>query len=512
MTASTATVTVSASHPVLAANASSWQSLPDPFPLGPMDHYVSTAVPVQVVFLYAQPSPPARELIPLDRLRRAMEWVLDYYPHLTGRLHVNEQNGERSITRLGTGAGLYEASCPSRLEQFSSPALPGRVSLQRLPAAGNALLAPYDPSLEGVMRDPLFAVQHTRFACGSVALGVRVHHIVADADGYFQFVRDLAEIYRGLLALEMKGPAGELPDLAQPPHFKPYMSELMGGKMAPEEQHSALAFKPSLFFAGPDATPDLEGEAIPEAAAAIEVLPLDPATTTGHFVRYSGAELQALKDAATEPSGDGWVSTFDALSAHTYQCVHRARLQLRAKDPSFGELSPTDILTSVNLRPRLGKDLPQRYFPQAVFAPWVEIPPDVLASCPLWKIAKYVHDMMRAPSTSKAEINSTLRWIAALPNKAKIGSGFRFGSGSFMISQWNKTDMYPGTTFEVRPVLVSPPFTPISLCDGLLYPLPTEDQGTDEDTKAVDVAVALSDPVWEFLIQDGRCMGGLIID
>ncbi|KZT58580.1 hypothetical protein CALCODRAFT_494674 [Calocera cornea HHB12733] len=515
--ASSSSVTVTAEHIVHAAHPSSWQSLPSPFPLGPMDHYVTISIPVQVVFVYRRPSSSSsEELIPVAWLKRALERLLDYYPHLTGRLEVHPTTGERSITRLGSGMGLYEAVCSDPLDAFVSSALPSGISLQQLPGSGNALLAPFNPAFQAVCNDPLFAVQHTRFACGGVSLGVRVLHTIADADGFFQLVRDLAEIYRGLLEAEKTGnPTSAVPVLAQMPHFKPYMSELMGGNMTTEEQQTALAYKPSLFHIEEDGKTASEGQAMPETMAEIgdKVTMAPEAPTTGHFLRYTGNELQDLKDRATDPSGKGWVSTFEALSAHFYQCVHRARVELRAKDPSFGDISPTDFLTSVNLRTALGPDLPPRYFPQAVFAPWVFIPPEILADGPLWKVAKYAHDMMRGPAAgSRDSINGTLRWIAAQPNKSKIQSGFRFGSGSFMISQWSKTDMYSGATFDTRPILVSPPFTAISLVDALLYTLPTEDQGTPNDTGDIDVAVALSAPLWQFLVQDGRYMGGRIID
>ena len=71
-----------------------------------------------------------------------------------------------------------------------------------------------------------------------------------------------------------------------------------------------------------------------------------------------------------------------------------------------------------------------------------------------------------------------------------------------MISQWNKLDMYVGTVFDVRPVLVSTPFTPISLLDGLVYFLPTEEQGTGADTGAIDVNMSLSEPIWDIIDQN----------
>jgi hypothetical protein len=92
---------------------------------------------------------------------------------------------------------------------------------------------------------------------------------------------------------------------------------------------------------------------------------------------------------------------------------------------------------------------------------------------------------------SKGELNNTLRWIAAQPDERKITHRLDWGGGSFAASAWNKFDMYEGIAFDTRPVLVAPPFTPISLVDGLGCVLPTEIQGMAEDRGDDDVAARL---------------------
>lgn len=511
-------VSVISRHTVRCANETSWSALLDsPFRLGPFDHLVDPSIPTAVVFVYEQPtSTPDVELIPVERLQRALTLLLDYYPHLTGRLQVNPSDGSREITCLGTGAELYIARCSERLNAFSSPGLlsPGRILMSNLPAAGNVLLAPFDATLEGVGRDPIFTVQHTRFRCGGVALGVRLLHTVCDADGFFQLMRDLAELYRGVRSSEIDGDStSHFPSLAHPPHIRSCMSELSGGNITLEERLAALDFQPSLFYV--ERSADVEGGAAAVASSTSSVIPSfppSPPPVVGRFLRFSHRELNALKGHATDPNGstlsDSWISTFDALSAHLYQRVYRARLQLHAKDSNQGELSSPNFLTPVNLRNRLGRDcLPSRYFPNALFCPHITLSHDVLANGPLWQVARALHDLTRTISTtSKDELNQSLRWIAMQPDKKKIRQGFQYGNGSLMVSQWNKFDMYAGTVFEVGPVLVSPPFTPVTLIDGLAYFLPTEEQGTAAaaagDTGAIDVSLALNQPLWGIIDQD----------
>ena len=190
-----------AQHPLQCANESSVASLESPFKLGPLDELVFPFVPIQNVFVYRKPAAKSSEtrLLPIERLRQALPYLLDHYPHLTGRLQFNTETHAPEISRLGTGTVLLEARCDVRLDElFPSDRASERLLVTDLPDCGAALTPPFDPSIDGVCRDPLLAIQHTRFACGGVVLGIRLHHIVCDAGGYFKLVRDMAEIYRGL--------------------------------------------------------------------------------------------------------------------------------------------------------------------------------------------------------------------------------------------------------------------------------------------------------------------------
>lgn len=484
-TPSSDSVRIDGCRTIQCATEASWKDLKAPIRLGPLDQLVDATIPVAVVFVYSQAELETKdELIPLDRLEKSMSALLDHYPHLSGRLQINEIDGTPEIVRLGMGVHLFAATCSERLDAFQSRTGHGRI--MSLPGAGKALLAPFDATLEGVCRDPVFAIQHTRFACGSVALGVRTLHKICDADGFFQLVRDLAELYRNGSSV-----------LSDPPHYRSYLSELTVDNVTPEEREAVLSNDPPLFY--------VETSSSTSMWAPTDPSPIPPPPTVGRFVRFSSKELNAIKTAATNPDRpESWVSTFEALSAHIYHHVHRARLRLRELEPKHGALSPTDFLTPLNVRSRLG--LPPKYFPNALMISYGNIPSDVLASGPLWKIAGFLHDLTRNPSglETKEDVVRALKWIALQPEKKKIRQGFRYGTGSFMISQWNKFDMYEGTVFDVPPTLVSPPFTPISLIDGLLYFLPTEDRSIGADLGAIDVVLPLSEPVWDILDNDNE--------
>ncbi|TFK51935.1 hypothetical protein OE88DRAFT_1486547 [Heliocybe sulcata] len=505
-------VRVTERHTLQCANKTTLAELESPVRLGPLDQLVPPNIPIAVVYVYKTPtSSPSvaalsRELIPVERLRRAGSLLLDYYPHLTGRLHLNA-DGTREIKRLGTGAVLFTAECSAHLDESysspdDSPCTQSRIVITDLPDGGQALLAPFDSTVEGVCNHPVFSIQHTRFACGSIALGFRILHTICDADGFFQLVRDLAELYRSLRASESEAdtsPGTGVAALDSPPHFQSYLSE----PMTEAERQSALEFQPSLYDVGPSPE-DAMAALIPAPTA----LP-PPPPVVGRIVRFSGRELDALKAHATPSDAGGWVSTFEALSAHLYQSVYRARLQLRISQGMSPSAAASEIirdfLTPVNIRDPTRLNLPPRYFPNALSSYCTTLSHEMLADGPLWKVAKAMHDLVRASSQQEAE--QIARWIAAQPDKNRIQLRLRYGYGCTMISQWCKFDMYAGAVLDVAPALVSQPFTPISLIDGLFYLLATEEQVQPADSQlrdkgSVDIALALSEPLWPILDQD----------
>ncbi|KAI9933768.1 hypothetical protein ASPWEDRAFT_168043 [Aspergillus wentii DTO 134E9] len=209
-------------------------SIESPFHLGPLDQLVYAFVPIECVFVYRKPAS-HDDFIPIRRLQQALSYLLDYYPHLTDRLQFNPDSKAPEITQLGTGAELLEASCTTRLDDITSSS--GRILMHSLPDSGNALTPPFHPTLEGVCRDPIFAIQHTRFACGGVALGIRLHHIVCDAHGFFLLSRHLAEIYRALRD-------SSSPTVTCPPVIHSYLSG--PNALSSEEEKEALEYQARL--------------------------------------------------------------------------------------------------------------------------------------------------------------------------------------------------------------------------------------------------------------------------
>jgi hypothetical protein len=439
------TVTLHHVHVLQAADPAKVTALGETFPLGPLDALVSTAVPIAVCFVYS---------VQLDstKLRRAAKRLLDYYPQLTGRLAV-DAGGAPSIHRLGSGAELHLASCDEPIANARDQ--DGRVDLGRLPGGGNDLSAPFDPARYDI--DPLLTIKYTSFPDGAV-LGVRCHHMVCDGTGYFAMVGHLAELYSTSSA-----PA----EIKIPPIIQTYRPSITPGDYTPSTYSLST---------GPVVLPGT---------------PVQQAPVVGRFIHLDGAYLYRLKERAT-PTG-GRTSTFTAIIAHLFHTTHRARRILYNKDA----LTPADLLISVGLRNK-SAHLSQNYFSNALLTPNATYDSDALFDADLRDVAAFTNTIIR-DIVKVNEIDDTVAWLHAQPDKSQNNSGFRFGNGAFMAAQWSGFDLYYLATFDgVRPVLAAPPFTPISLCDGLAYtlpPVPREDGKED----GLLVCIALSGPLWEVI-------------
>jgi len=337
---------------------------------------------------------------------------------------------------------------------------------------------------------------------------VRLQHVLGDADGFFQLTHDLAELCRMLRA------AGDVQGaplkLHSPPVLRSFMSDL---QLSDEERREALEFKPTIFALNPEAP---EAAPTPPAdAVAATSPPPPPPPVVGRVLRFSGQELAALKVEAnaSAPAGSEPLTSFDALSAHLWQSVLRARLrhaeaQGLSAAAALASLG-TEFLTPANWRGPSRLDLPARYFPNGIltltFAARAE---QLTCGAALGETAAVVHAGMR--QLSKEDALRTLCWIAAQPDKSRVRVAFDFARGGFLVTQWTRFDMYAGMalgdTGAGQPALSSMPFTPASLFDGLVYFLPTgavAPSGADQEP-GQDVHMALSEPVWRILDEDER--------
>ncbi|KAI2968463.1 hypothetical protein CBS147323_4248 [Aspergillus niger] len=483
---SSSTVTVLTTHKVQCADRGSLAQIACPFPLGPFDHLLPPFAAIAVVFVWRQPREASFPMISFNLLHTALARLLDFYPHLTGRVNINDKDKTPEIRQLGEGAELHSAVCETALPQCMAP--------EDMPGQGNALLAKFNSSPECFSNEPILSIQHTRFRCGSVSLGVRVNHTVCDAHGFVQLMEDLAEIYRRLHAERLGAMSIPLQKVQaqQQPCITSYLSDVV---LSPQEASKALKVQPVDYHVQP----------APTVMTFKSNKPI-----TGKLLQFTRDQLCAIKKAATDPTRGQYVSTFEALTAHLWLSIQRARTQCGPSKATIDCCDETaDLLTSIDWRSPSRLNLPPRYFPNAVSEPYITLPLNNISSNALPQTAQIIHETLKA--RSPADQHKTLQWVKAQPNKSKISLRARLNEKGFIISQWNKLNMYAihfdndNQGNRILPDRIWPPFTENSLVDGLAYLLPTKPVASTDDFNRhsdIEVALSLHEPLWDVLGND----------
>ncbi|CEH18414.1 hypothetical protein CBOM_04816 [Ceraceosorus bombacis] len=481
---------VFAAHPPPSGYPARWS-------LGPMDYYVGLGIPIQVVFVF-EPSPDQHDdFIPLERLITAMSALLDHHPHFSGRLREDEQDHQPYITTLGSGAEVIEAHCDQALSSYQKS---GDYIITSFP---KDFLSPYEPTPEYLAKHPFFAIQHTRFACGGVALAVRVAHAVVDGVGFFSVVRDLRDIYNQLCRSDAP------PRLSHTPSLAGYMAD-WARRASPEEVQDARKIQPQQYqlvqdslssgsngvtLSSDNTDKEVEDDKTPSIAEADPVI--------GRVLRFSAKHQSELKSLATNPGANEgeYITTFDALCAYVLQQTYRARTsptRLPSCSPDrCNFLTPSDWRKALNL--------PPNHTPNTCFVNFCDLTPELVLDGPAHAIARAVHQVSR--SLSLADAKSQLRWLCAQADKSKAQLAFSYGDGSLLLSSWLKMDLYDALSLSlaqrgpeerrIRPAVTFTPFTQVSLIDGLGYFLPIPPSSSmDGEASSVDLALALKESVW----------------
>jgi hypothetical protein len=473
--------------------------------LSPIDWMASRYVSTACLFFYDAAAwklkDPAGEFMPFERMKSALQMLLDAYPLLAGRVRMTE-DGCPEMDMLAAKCGSFEGRLRSGITfSLASANLPlsslplsaeTYTSTESLPASLE-FVPPFD--LAAVFTVPALQLQHTRFSCGGVCIGMRLHHWLGDAEAFFQLMEDWTQAYS----------IGTIQ--RQPSTDASFVHRLAATALERHGVDAISAFQPEAFFVPMEERPssslvkETDASAAPSPAA-----PSAPVKAVAHMFRFEVDELAAIKAASTpaltvsavaaeSSSGVEWVSTFEALTAHVYHHVWLARF-----GPGSGRSPPelSTLLMACNFRKRV-QGTPPRFFGNGNILATVRVESSEekdLMGCPsaLPWLAARVHSSLQGMDSSK--ICSTLAWTVAQPNKSRIQ--VRLGSDDLAVTQWNKQPMYSGSCFEPghEPLRVCQPNAPQTAFNGLvtLKATPSSTGG------AIDVMLGLREDQMERLV------------
>lgn len=518
---------------------------PTTTPLSIVDASVARFTPCGAVWYF--PAPPTGSsntttttpdpLAP-DLLKNSLAHTLSAYPHWAGQLrmtpYVAESQGKkksgerygRMEVRYGYPRGSGESGDPgvifvsAGINCVLSDALPPQqdgvkacdgmlredILLPRCTLAGYT-----SPPEHG---DASVAVQITRFACGGTAVGIMISHCLADAITLSRFVHDWSAVHASLLT------SSPLPELA--PVFEPWvLDQRAAGNVDDEEPDGGVLERAyglplhrydywcsgegSKFGPGSHVVPEALKEE-PKAqtlARRGEKMPWgtwDVRAKVAHaIVHFTSEQLERIWNAAAASSSvEGKLSRHDALVAHVWAMVNRAR------GPEKGDVdSEVHCNISIGLRTRVEPPLPPSSLGSPLLNAHTTLP---------WSVASSVAALPRIASSIKATLScftpaAVAAQIYAMTYELapqRLWQAF-LGRQHVIVTSWAHTGLYEcdfGT--GLTPAYVHPI---MPLVDGCVQVMEARPQGIETPAKrwydaGVDVAIYLEKEAMGRLVKD----------
>lgn len=336
----------------------------------------STIGPGSAIWYFDAATNPAA--LSLANLRASLQKTLVFFPQLCGRLqwvpfreggNQHEREGRLSV-EYGTpgdrGVRFITAFCPKPLASVV-PSREERGNCWRHDSVPGHLFCPDEVTLAlqdgyDVDSGPTFIIKLTRFACGGMAIALRECHVMFDAHSILRFMRDWAAMHRAYIAQE------PLPNLTV--KFEPHLiAEAAGAVDAAEPDQTLVEISRSLpihrydWWASAENAPEvfypwtqkpkaLHDAKVPAAGEKMPWRDWDMKTPTSHYrVHFSPTEIDGMYGAASQaPSSGSRISRLDAIQAHLWCLINRARGLVTDDDPVYWNYA-------INFRNRLSRPL-----------------------------------------------------------------------------------------------------------------------------------------------------------
>eukprot|EP00250_Pteridium_aquilinum_P010584 c19494_g1_i1 orf=188-1603(+) len=380
-----------------------------------------------------------------DVLEKALGKVLvPFYP-MAGRLLMNPNDDRIYINCNAEGVLLVEADVDADVEYFGDFA----------PTLALRQLVPYVNCTGDISSYPLLVLQVTFFRCGGVSLGVGMQHHVADGVSGIHFINTWADMARGkditqnpfidrTLLRARDPPTPKFPHIEyqSPPALLPttcnhHNDEKMNGVAVAQNGNSLVAHHHKS---------DVNGDV--------------NATTPGIF-HLTRAQVVELRSKATNTVTQTTYSTYEAVSAHVWRCVSKAR-----------ELSgeqETKLYIATDGRTRLQPPLPCGYFGNVIFTASPIAQVGELESKPLSLGAQRIRDALARMDDEY--LRSALDYLQLQPSlDALVRGAHTFRTPNLGITSWTRMPIHECDFGWGRPIFMGPAGIPF---EGLAYIIPS---------------------------------------
>ncbi|RDW79884.1 hypothetical protein BP6252_04522 [Coleophoma cylindrospora] len=421
--------------------------------------------------LYYDPPPPTEPILSATHLQNSLAQTLDYYPQWCGQLSYTkaQKPGAGHTARYrrvnltyntsnDVGVVFTTATSPKILADVI-PSAEERIKSDRAWDAGHVNAPELIPSIPLAMSrqakpdSPNMTIQHTVFACGSTTIGIAMTHGLADAQSMSHFIHDWSVMSHSMLS-----PGDDLPKPT--PVFDPELLDryAAGNIDADCPDPSIISKSQKLPRLRGDWYKHVEGQPWPtmtppdwheqdlSTLSESDPIPWSDWDTTApvsnRILHFSSAEILQIYATAQNAANGARFSKLDALLAHLWQCIARAR-----------EVPQKHICLTFGLRARLSPPLPSNFLGSPIMNALVPVP--CTASQIRQSLSEYTHDNLAAILHAEAfEVSPQRLWRAML------------GGANLLVTTWLNLKLYElnwgtgvGTVRWVQPDMG---------CDGLV--------------------------------------------
>lgn len=406
----------------------------------------------------------------LTHLRAALSVTLDAYPQWCGFLRsilsieddhlpleaasfpAHAKRYGRAYVHYGTatdpGVEFVEATSTATVEDLYSATsakrrpiwnrVDGNETLAQFVPPTNIVhaLEPNDKNAHGLHK-PIMAVQYTQLACGGLVLAAKIAHPLADITALTAFVRDWASISRAMIN---EAPLPVLSTVFDPSRHDIFAAGDINAKAAdPVIMKDALSLPLHRYdwWVPPAQPPSPFPLDLPPAGKPLPWTEWDvKAPVDQYTVHFSRQQIESIWCSATQATSlaasDLRISKHDALLAHVWSCVVRARGLENDQEPVHCDLV-------LGTRPAF--QLESAFMGSPTIMMNIEMPAAQVASSQT--LAKTAHRIRETISTvNKPErLAAHLHSIAFEKSPQRIWQGF-LGQRHIMVTTWARAGLY----------------------------------------------------------------------
>lgn len=470
-----------------------------------------------------------------NHLELSLSRTLNAYPQICGQAHLSnyhystykpEDGHTRRFGRVfqtfgedsDAGVELRIVECSYPLSSFLLSTDTRRKKGHWDPSELTEFLSPTTLALSDLYGDtaglPCLTIQVTAFSCGSLAIGLRITHVLADAHSLAYFIHDWASVSKSMVDNL------PLPDLS--PIFDPQLLDQQAAgdidAITPDpklvQKFRSLECHDYDWYAFIDGRTFGE-TAIPEGFDPESILPLGtimpwktwntkvPIKTC--ILHLSASEIQAMWEEANADA-NSFISHHDVIMAYVWKLINRAR----ASNMNDFEDDDGDVYIdySISFRKRLPA-LTASFLGSPITMANTGMKGKDLISQPLSIIATKIRSTVSRFDTE--HIRALLHAEAHEPSPQRHWKGF-LGSRHLMATSWIHTRLY-GVDFGMGSKLTFVD-TPMPRLDGLVVIMETDPRpadamidGKEKDKRSwiddgVDLRLTLESEVMERLLMN----------